>query len=220
MSTSQPGRQRGLSLIELIIFMVVMGIAAVGVLQMLNLSAKASADPVRRKQALLLAESYMEEVQLARFTYCDPTDANATTATSVLGCTTGYQEGMGQEAVAGAVGRPFDNVSDYSANKLPQSAQQMFLTGGQLSDASGSPLAGLTGFTATVALDVVAAPSPFGPVANAGLNIPAGWRLTSGNSPAAMTVLRITIVVTYGTGPNDYVQLDGYRTRYAPNSVP
>lgn len=216
MSTSQPGRQRGLSLIELIIFMVVMGIAAVGVLQMLNLSAKASADPVRRKQALLLAESYMEEVQLARFTYCDPLDPNAATAATTGACTAPEQ--LGQEAVAAGVGRPFDNVSDYSANGNAQSAQQMFLSGGVLSDASGQQLNGLSGFTVTVALDVVASASPLGPLISQGY--PSTWTVTSTRSAAALNVLRITIVVTYGSGPTDYVQLDGYRTRYAPNSVP
>ena len=73
-------RQRGLSLIELVMFMVIMGVAAVTVLQLLNISTKASADPVRRKQALLLAEAFMEEVQQARFTFCDPSDLNAATA--------------------------------------------------------------------------------------------------------------------------------------------
>ena len=61
-------RQRGLSLIELVMFMVIMGVAALTVLQLLNMSTKASAEPARRKQALLLAEALMEEVQQARFT--------------------------------------------------------------------------------------------------------------------------------------------------------
>lgn len=210
MCTKRPSRQRGLSLIELIIFMVVMGIAAAAVLQMLNLSAKASADPVRRKQALLLAESYLEEVELARFTYCDPTDPKAATATSPAGCTSNaYQEVLGQES--GGVGRPYDNVSDYALLNLPQSPQQLFLNGaGQLSDVNGASLS-LTGFTVTVALDSVPQATPLGP---------AGTPVWSNISAAKMDALKITITVTYGTGPNDAVTLDGYRTRYAPNSVP
>jgi len=212
MSIKRPGRQRGLSLIELIIFMVVMGIAAVAVLQMLNISARTSADPVRRKQALLLAESYLEEVELARFTFCDPTDPAAATATATNQCA--LPEVLGQEA--GGVGRPYDNVSDYGVNGSPGIAQQLFLTGGQLSDANGTAL-GLSGFTVTVALNVVPVATPLGTVA-----LP----VTSSFSAANMNALRITIKVVYGSGanaasdPNQYVELDGYRTRYAPNSLP
>ncbi len=206
MSTKRPGLQRGLTLIELIIFMVVMGIAAVAVLQMLNLATKASADPVRRKQALLLAESYLEEVELARFTYCDPTDPNAATATGTGQCASGKAEVLGQEA--GGVGRPYDNVSDYSSNGNAQSPQQMFLNGaGQLSDATGAALP-LNGFTVTVALD--AAP-PLGPA-----TMPIASDLTAAN----LRAIHIMIKVVYGSGSNDFVTLDGYRTRYAPNSVP
>jgi MSHA pilin protein MshD len=210
MSTKRLRPQRGLSLIELIIFMVVMGIAAVGVLQILNLSAKASADPVRRKQALLLAESYLEEVELARFTYCDPSDPAAATATAPAQCA--RPELLGQES--GGVLRPFDNVSDYSADGSPQSPQQMFLSGGQLSDAAGTSL-GLSGFTVTVALDGVPAAAPLGPPTGA-----ANLRISSDITAANLRVLHITIKVVYGAGANDFVTLDGYRTRYAPNSVP
>jgi MSHA pilin protein MshD len=210
MSTKPPGHQRGLSLIELIIFMVVMGITAVAVLQMLNLSAKSSADPVRRKQALLLAESYLEEVELARFTYCDPTDPAATTAANTGQCA--KPEVLGQET--GGVGRPFDNVSDYGALGSPGAALQQFLTGGQLSDASGTVLTGLSGFTVTVALNAVPVATPLGTVA---------MPVNSSVSAANMRALRITVSVFFGTDPTNpthYVVLDGYRTRYAPNSVP
>lgn len=213
MSTKRPGRQRGLSLIELIIFIVVMGIAAAAVLQILNMSARSSADPVRRKQALLLAESYLEEVELARFTYCDPTDPVAATATAASQCA--IPELLGQEA--GGVGRPYDNVSDYGINGSPGVAQALFLTGGQLSDASGTVLTGLSGFTVTVALNVVPVAAPLGTVA-----LP----VTSSFSAANMNVLRITVKVVFGSAanaandPTQYVELDGYRTRYAPNSVP
>jgi MSHA pilin protein MshD len=210
MSISRLWRQRGLSLIELIIFIVVMGIAAAGVLQMFNLATRSSADPVRRKQALLLAESYLEEVELARFTYCDPTDQNAASATSVAGCTdSAHQETLGQETGGG--GRPFDNVSDYSANKNTQSPQQMFLNGaGQLSDVTGTAL-GLNGFTVTVALDTLLATAALGP---------SGLQVSSDTTASNLKALRITVKVVYGAGANDFVTLDGYRTRYAPNSVP
>jgi len=214
MSTNQPRRQQGLSLIELIIFMVVMGIGAAVILQVMNFTTKNSVDPVLRKQALLLAEAYLEEVELARFTYCDPTDPLAATANSAAGCTdVAHQEAIGQEAVAGAVGRPFDNVSDYAT--AFGVAQQNFTNGaGALTDVNGNVIdaARLAGYTVTVALNVVPAVSPLGPAALA---------VTSNGTPAGMNALRITVQVKYGGGSaNETVTLDGYRTRYAPRAVP
>ncbi len=210
-----PGRQRGLSIIELIVFIVIMGIAAAGIMQVFNLSTKASADPVRRKQALLLAEALLEEIELARFTYCDPTDANAVTATSAVngGGANPLQcvdkaEGFGLEA--GNVGRPFDNVNDYVTG--PGVASTPFTVGGALVDAAGTPFEGnVAGFTASVTMNVPGAAAPLGPAA-----LP-----VNGNALAAnMNAVRITVAVSYGTGPNDNVTLDGYRTRYAPTSYP
>lgn len=204
-------RQRGLSIVELVMFIVIMGIAAASVLQMLNLSTRSSADPVRRKQALMLAEALLEEVELARFTFCDPTDPAAATATSPAGCT--VPEILGPEFSTAA--RPFDNVSDYvtAANV----AQQAFLSNGVLVDAAGAAFGGnpiipgssvLSGFTATLTIS---------PVALLG---PAALPVTSTTAPATMEALLLTINVSYGTGANEFVRLDGYRTRYAPNHLP
>lgn len=55
-------RQGGLSLIELIIFVVIVSVALVGVLSVLNVTVKSSADPVIRKQALALAEAMLDEI--------------------------------------------------------------------------------------------------------------------------------------------------------------
>lgn len=55
-------RQGGLTLIELIIFMVIVSVALVGVLSVLNVTVKSSADPVIRKQALALAEAMLDEI--------------------------------------------------------------------------------------------------------------------------------------------------------------
>ena len=221
MSINFVRRQQGLSLIELIIFIVVMGIAAVALLKVMGTFTSNSADPVRRKQALLLAESYLEEVELARFTYCDPTDPQAATATAAViggtGCSdNAHLEDIGQEAVAGASGRPYDNVSDYaSAVNTPQ---QKFTDGsGNLTDINGNVIDGvrLAGYTVTVTLNVVPAVSPLGPSG--------AMAITSSGpgTPANLNALRITVQVKYGGGTAaETVTLDGYRTRYAPRSVP
>ena len=62
--------QLGFSLVELIIFIVVVSVGIVGILKVMDVSVKSSSDPMLRKQALALAESILEEVlQKAR---CDP----------------------------------------------------------------------------------------------------------------------------------------------------
>jgi len=102
--------QRGFTLIELIIFIVIVSIGIAGILSVLNLTTQHSADPMVHKQSLSIAEALMEEVSLAKFTYCDPVnDPNAETADSVANCTT-MPEGVGPEPDNT---RPFDNVNDY-----------------------------------------------------------------------------------------------------------
>ena len=83
--------QRGLSMIELMVFIVIVGIAVTGVLSVYS-SFAPSVDPMVRKQALAVAESLLEEVLSKPYTYCDPDDAQADTATSATigptGCAT------------------------------------------------------------------------------------------------------------------------------------
>src|SRR3569832_1753377 len=78
--------ERGLSLIELLVFIVVVGIAVTGVLSVFSLNARTSADPVVQKQALAIAASLLEEVLAKPYTYCDPDDANVETASSPADC--------------------------------------------------------------------------------------------------------------------------------------
>jgi MSHA pilin protein MshD len=103
-------RQRGFTLIELIVFIVIVSVALTGVLTVLNITTRHSADPMVRKQALAIAEALLEEVMLQPFTWCDPDDVNAATATSAAGCA------GGTAAESRSVGSttPFDNVSDYN----------------------------------------------------------------------------------------------------------
>ncbi len=115
-------RSRGLTLIELIVFIVIVGVALAGSLTVLNITTKASADPLVRKQALALAESLLEEAMLQPFTWCDPDDAQAATAVSnavgATGCTSAATvEGLGAEGgeTRASATTPFDNVSDYHA---------------------------------------------------------------------------------------------------------
>jgi MSHA pilin protein MshD len=58
---------RGVTLIELIVAMVVISIALTGVLLVINYTTLHSADPVLRHQAIAIAEAYMEEICLKNF---------------------------------------------------------------------------------------------------------------------------------------------------------
>ncbi|MDD4911379.1 MAG: type II secretion system protein [Sideroxydans sp.] len=59
--------QRGISLIELIIFIVIISVALTGILLVMNQVTAHSADPLVHKQAIAVAESLLEEVELQDF---------------------------------------------------------------------------------------------------------------------------------------------------------
>lgn len=62
--------QTGMTFIELIISMVIIGIAVSGVLSVMNLTTARSADPMIQHQAIAIAEAYLEEILTRR--YDDP----------------------------------------------------------------------------------------------------------------------------------------------------
>ena len=54
--------ERGFTLIELIVFIVVVSAGLAGILSVMNTTVQFSAEPMARKQAMVLAESILEEV--------------------------------------------------------------------------------------------------------------------------------------------------------------
>jgi MSHA pilin protein MshD len=204
MCTSR-ARQAGLTMIELIMFIVIIGVAVAGVLTVFAYTSNNSADPLQRKQAMLLAEAAMEEVSLARFTFCHPDDAKAETATSAADCAT-LAENVGPRS--GEL-RPFYNVNDYvgafnSATALTPGDPQAGYT-----DVTGSGVSGAVGYYKTF---LTIRPATLGP---AGMQI---GPVPGGVNAADTNVLHISVRVVYGN--NQSIVLDGYRTRYAPNSMP
>jgi MSHA pilin protein MshD len=188
--------QRGLTLIELVIFISVITIGVTAILHVLTFNTRFSADPLRRKQALALAEGLLEEVAHARYTYCDPQDPAAETAAKTADCT--IKERFGLEAGNG--GRPYDNINDYVS--APGVAVAAFNAGGALTDATGAAFP-IAGYSATVKIT----PEPYG-------GIPA---VAGADSAADAEALRITVTVAYD---NEQIVLEGYRTRYAPGQLP
>jgi len=133
-------QQKGLSLIELILFIVVVSAALAGVLRVFLQAGAASADPQVQRQALAIAESLMEEVQLMPFTFCDPDDLNLETASSSAGCFSQI-EAIGPEAGENRYSTPqFDNVNDYDG----------FAMNGGIRDINNQAVVGLEGYSASI----------------------------------------------------------------------
>lgn len=134
----------GFTLVELVVFISMIGIALGGVLVAYDYASRDSADPIVRKQALAVAESLLEEVQQMPFTYCDPDDPAATTASSPAACTT--PEAIGPEAGESrySATTPFDNVSDYHGYDTALEAPP------GVKDVSGAQIAGLAGYNVRV----------------------------------------------------------------------
>jgi MSHA pilin protein MshD len=72
---SRTSHQRGFTLIELIIFIVIVGVALAGILTVMNQVVSRSADPMLTKQAAALADSVMEEVLQKAYDNPDGTTA-------------------------------------------------------------------------------------------------------------------------------------------------
>ena len=193
MSTTEASSQRGFSLIELIVFIVVVSTAVAGVLAAFTASTRSSTDPMIQKQALAIAEAFLEEAQLQPLTFCDPDDPAAATALAVTDCAT--QEVIGVEGGETRYGPTFfDNVSDYNGYASSADAPP------GIKDINQSAITGLDGYSATMAV--------------------AGHALGAVGNDASGRPQSLLITVTV-TGPgNTTVVLHGYRLRYAPNSLP
>jgi len=201
MSTSGWDRQRGVSLVELIVFIVVVSAAAAGVLTAFTASTRGSSDPMIQKQALAIAEAFLEEVQLQPFTYCDPDDVNATTALAATVNPVVTTECHDTLESAGPEGEdrysattPFDNVNDYNG------FDSNTATPSGIRNINQDLINGLNGYRVTIAVG--------------------GQPLNGVGNDAAGKPQSLLITVTV-TGPgNTTVVLHGYRLRYAPNALP
>jgi MSHA pilin protein MshD len=96
--------QRGTTLVEVIIFILIVSIAVVGVVSAMALAVRASGDPLVMRQTLAIAESLTQEIDSQPYAQKDP--YNPTGPDDAIGPETG-------ETRAGTP-LPFDNPNDYS----------------------------------------------------------------------------------------------------------
>lgn len=186
-------RHAGMTLIELIMFIVVVSVGLAGILSVLTVATRGSADPMVRKHLLAIGEALLEEIQLMPFTFCDPTDDNAATATSATvgagGCaSTVEQTGPEASQTRNGSAEPFNNVNDYGVASGPP-----LTLGSPIVDLSNTRFAP-AGYSASIQV------------------VPEAL-----NGIGATEVLRIAVTVTRGA---ESLTLEGYRTRHSPNWVP
>lgn len=120
--------QRGFTLIELIIFIVIVGVGVAGVLSVFTTSVKSSADPMVRKQALAIAESLLEEILLKDFV--DPNGGTNGVSTCTL--------------AAGTNRSLWDDVCDYNT----------YTSTGIIRDVQGNAVASLANYSVLPAVAV------------------------------------------------------------------
>ena len=121
----QGRRVCGFTLVEMVMYIAIVSLAVAGVLSVMTYTTRYSADPMVQQQALLIAESYMEEILLKRF--IDP----ATAPTTSQICPT--PEGSRAS---------YDNTCDYhNLNNTAGAVDQL-----------GNTVAGLTAYNVSVSV--------------------------------------------------------------------
>lgn len=198
------GRQSGVSLVELIIFIVVVSTALAGVLSMLNIGVTHSADPMVRKQMLTIAEGLLDEIEQMPFSACDPvTNTNPTAVTTAQCSPVSSVQQFGYPTLGASPRSNFNNLGNYCSNAGPSAATCSPLTLGSSStampDLTGSTAGAPTGYWATITLT----PESL-------------WGASSNGTAATMNVLRVKVVVNLGS---DSLTLETYRTRWSPAPV-
>lgn len=199
---ARPRQAAGLTLVELVIAIAVLGVVLAGILGMMLLNIQHGTDPLVQKQELMIAESLLEEIKQKPFPACDPDDPQwqvydpANSSGTPMACSSGYAVDtlpLGPQVNEDRYGSapyhlPYDDVADYNGFAMTSGIQ----------DITGQTV--LPGYAAQVRVDQQGGVAPLG----------------TGIPPADL--LRIVVTVT---GPDQsQMYLTGYRFRYAPYARP
>lgn len=137
-----PARQRGLSLIEVVIFIVAVAAGMSGIIAAMTLVGRHSSDAAIQRQELALAESLLNEVELQPFTTCDPAGPPTTYGGACV-----IAQGLAPEAgeTRYSASTPFNNVGDYNGFGMTSG-------GGGILAIDGSTIGVLSGYSASIAV--------------------------------------------------------------------
>lgn len=123
---------RGFTLIEMIIFIVVVSVGVAGILAVMNTVVKSSADPMVRKQTAAVAEALMEEILLKEYAnpaggysgsdraqFDDVSDYNGySTTTGIVDITGAAVAGLGSYNITSVTAAATTELTGISAKKI------------------------------------------------------------------------------------------------------
>lgn len=204
MKPASSSRRRGFTLIDVLVLIVLVGTVAGSFTVLFGKLSAQSAQALRDRQALALAESLLAEVRAMPFTYCDGGDARVAQATGAFAGGTGCAatvDGLGPEAGESRylAANRFDGVSDYHGLQLPGPGCL-----GGICNIAGNLLSGAGGMLTGCQAGVVMAAQA----------LPGIAALDANGRPQ---VLRIVVTVRCPSAGD--IVLEGLRVRHAPNSV-
>jgi MSHA pilin protein MshD len=106
---SSPARCRGVTLVELIVTIVIVAVAVSGVLALVTATAARSADNMQQVQAVVIAESYLNEILQKPF----GTDPCAPTCSRTQMAKVGDYNLLSDVGAHDATGTPVANLASY-----------------------------------------------------------------------------------------------------------
>ncbi|RJF98845.1 prepilin-type N-terminal cleavage/methylation domain-containing protein [Noviherbaspirillum saxi] len=136
-------RQDGMTMIELIMAIVILGVGIAGVLSAFTTVVKSSADPMIRKQMLAIAEGMMEEITLQSFAATAPAPSITPGACPDRGTFNDIRDYHGMQTASGfcdTAGTPIPDLAAYNVAVAVNPAGGLNTVAGSGSIAGGNVL--------------------------------------------------------------------------------
>ncbi len=163
---------RGMTLIELVIAIVIIGVAVAGVMLAFTTVVKSSADPMINKQMLAIAEQMMEEVTMKEFTGTAPFGTGTCARDTWIGIQDYY-------LVSSGVG--------YDTSKVNCLSSGAAVATPTIYDVTGGAITSLNGYSVAVVLTPAALASTTGTSVNAANAMTITVTVTHGSNKLVLT---------------------------------